>query len=201
MLIVALTGGIGSGKSTVAAAFARHAVPIIDTDVIARELVAPGEPALAEIAEHFGDQVITPDGRLDRARLREKIFASPAQRQALEQILHPRIREEVRRRIDTLQAPYCLVVIPLFTETGDYPFVDRVLVVDADEDIRIRRTMARDRLSREQIEQILASQSSRAERLALADDVVDNSNEPEELMQQIDSLHRKYLALAGATSG
>ncbi|MDR9437867.1 MAG: dephospho-CoA kinase, partial [Thiohalophilus sp.] len=195
-----LTGGIGSGKSTVADAFARHGVPIIDTDVIARELASPGEPALAEIVEHFGDEVITPDGRLDRSRLREKIFANPAQRQTLEQILHPRIREEVRRRIDTLQAPYCLVVIPLFTETGDYPFVDRVLVVDADEDIRIRRTMARDRLSREQVEQILASQSSRAERLALADDVVDNSNKPDGLMEQIDRLHQKYLALAGTTS-
>lgn len=199
MLIVALTGGIGSGKSTVADAFARHGVPIIDTDVIARELVTPGQPALTEIAAYFGDEVMTPDGQLDRARLREKIFAEPAQRQALEQMLHPRIRDEVRHRIETLQSPYCLVVIPLFTETGDYPFVDRVLVVDADEDTRIHRTMARDHLSREQVEQILASQSSRAERLALADDIVDNSSEPDELMEQVDKLHQKYLALAGIT--
>ncbi|MDY6978775.1 MAG: dephospho-CoA kinase [Pseudomonadota bacterium] len=199
MLTVALTGGIGSGKSTVAGAFARHGVPVIDTDVIARELVAPGQPALAEIVDYFGDEVLTADGRLDRSRLREKVFTDPAQRQALEQILHPRIRDEVRRRIDSLKAPYCLVVIPLFTETGGYPFIDRVLVVDADEESRIRRTMARDQLSREQVEQILASQCSRAERLALADDVLDNSNATDELMAQIDTLHQKYLALAGAT--
>ena len=199
MLIVALTGGIGSGKSTVADAFARHGVPIIDTDVIARELVSPGQPALAEIVDHFGDEVITPDGQLDRTRLRERIFANPAQRQALEQILHPRIREEVRRQIETLQSPYCLVVIPLYTETGDYPCVDRVLVVDTDDETRIRRTMARDRLSREQVQQILASQSSREERLALADDVVDNSNEADQLVEQVDKLHQKYLALASIT--
>ncbi len=200
MFCVALTGGIGSGKSTVADAFARHGVPIIDTDVIARELAAPGEPALAEIADYFGDEVITADGRLDRTCLREKVFANPAQRQALEQILHPRIREEVRRQINSLQAAYCLVVIPLYTETGDYPFVDRVLVVDADEETRIRRTMARDRLTREQVEQILASQSPRTERLALADEVLDNSAGPEQLEPQIDDLHRKYLALAGAVA-
>lgn len=197
MFCVALTGGIGSGKSAVADAFARHGVPIIDTDVIARELVAPGQPALKEIAAQFGDGVLTADGRLDRGALREIVFADPAQRRALEQLLHPRIRDEVRRRLDGLQGPYCLAVIPLLAETGDYPFVDRVLLVEADEAIRIRRTMARDRLSREQVEQILASQSSADQRRALADDIIDNSRDLAHLEQQIDTLHEKYLALAG----
>ncbi|MFP3874714.1 MAG: dephospho-CoA kinase [Thiohalophilus sp.] len=199
MLIVALTGGIGSGKSTVADAFARRGVPIIDTDLIARELVAPGQPALAQIAAHFGDGVLRSDGRLDRGALRAVVFADPAQRRALEQILHPRIRDEVRRRLDGLPGPYCLVVIPLLAETGDYPFVDRVLLVEADEETRIRRTMARDQLSREQVAQILASQGSREQRRALADDLVDNSRDLEQLEQQIDTLHEKYLALAGQT--
>ncbi|MDZ7662331.1 dephospho-CoA kinase [Thiohalophilus sp.] len=197
MLIVALTGGIGSGKSTVADAFARRGVPIIDTDVIARELVAPGQPALAQIAAHFGDSILTADGQLDRGALRAIVFADPARRRALEQILHPRIRDEVRRRLDGLQGPYCLVVIPLLAETGDYPFVDRVLLVEADEETRVRRTMARDQLSREQVAQILASQSSRDQRRALADDLIDNSRDLEQLEQQIDTLHEKYLTLAG----
>lgn len=197
MLIVALTGGIGSGKSAVADGFARHGVPIIDTDVIARELVAPGQPALKDIAANFGEAVLTADGRLDRERLREIVFADSARRRALEQILHPRIREEVRRRLDGLPGPYCLVVIPLLAETGDYPFVDRVLLVEADEETRIRRTMTRDGLSREQVEQIVASQSTPAQRRALADDIIDNSRDLEHLEQQIAALHEKYLALAG----
>ncbi|TDY01165.1 dephospho-CoA kinase [Thiohalophilus thiocyanatoxydans] len=197
MLIVALTGGIGSGKSAVADGFARHGVPIIDTDLIARELVAPGQPALKEITAQFGDAVLTADGRLDRERLREIVFADPARRRALEQILHPRIREEVRRRLDGLPGPYCLVVIPLLAETGDYPFVDRVLLVEADEETRIRRTMARDGLSREQVEQIVASQSSPAQRRALADDIIDNSHDLEHLEQQIAALHETYQTLAG----
>lgn len=198
MLIVALTGGIGSGKSTVAGAFARHGVPVIDTDLIARELVAPGQPALAEIAACFGDSMLAADGQLDRARLRDIVFADREKRLALERILHPRIRDQVRHRIDALPGDgYCLVVIPLLTETGDYPFVDRVLLVDADDEVRIQRTMARDHLSRQQVEQILASQSSREQRQALADDIIDNSTDLARLEQQVDVLHDHYLTLAG----
>lgn len=196
MLVVGLTGGIGSGKTTVANAFARRGVPLIDTDVLARELVAPGLPALEEIAARFGESVLTPAGELDRARLREIVFADPEQRGALEQILHPRIRREVETRIAGLDAPYCLVIIPLLSETGGYPFLDRVLLVDTTTELQVRRTMARDRLSRGQIEQIIASQSSREQRQALADDIIDNSNDIARLEQQVDRLHQHYLHLS-----
>jgi dephospho-CoA kinase len=196
MLIVALTGGIGSGKSTVANAFARRGVPLIDTDLIARELVTPGRPALEDIVVRFGESVLTTDGQLDRDRLRDIVFTSPEQRAALEQILHPRIRQEVQSRLNELTAPYCLVIIPLLIETGDYPFVDRVLLVDTSEEEQVRRTMARDKLDRRQVEQILASQSTRKQRREFADDIIDNSVAIEDLEQQVESLHDKYLQLA-----
>jgi dephospho-CoA kinase len=197
MLIVGLTGGIGSGKSTVAEAFARHGVPVIDTDVIARELVAPGLPAYQAIVDHFGKRVLLDNGELDRRQLREIVFADPEQRRVLEDILHPRIRDEATSRIDRLDAPYCLVVIPLLTETGGYPFIDRVLLVDVTEEEQIRRTMARDQLAREQVEQILANQSSRQQRRKRADEIIDNSTDEAPLEAQVQHLHLYYLELAG----
>ena len=196
MLIVALTGGIGSGKSAVADEFSRLGVPIIDTDILARQLVEPGTPAYAEIVQTFGKGILTDDGQLDRRQLRERIFAEPQQRETLEKILHPRIREEVRCQIARLHSAYCIVVIPLLSEKGNYSFVDRVLVVDAPREQQIRRTMARDRHSREQVEQILTSQSSRDQRLAIADDILDNSGDLANLQQQVQALHRQYQSLA-----
>jgi dephospho-CoA kinase len=196
MLVVGLTGGIGSGKTTVAQAFARLDVPLIDTDVIARELVAPGLPALKAIVSHFGNSFLTRDGELDRPKLREIVFSSAEQRAELERILHPRIREVVQSRLAELDVPYCLIIIPLLSETGGYPFLDRVLLVDAAEETQIARTMARDGLERQQVEQILASQSSREQRRAIADDIIDNNGDSASIQQQVEALHQHYLRLA-----
>jgi len=196
MLVIGLTGGIGSGKSTVAELFAQRGVPVIDTDVIARELVEPGEPALAEIAAAFGEGLVDSEGRLDRARLRNLVFDDEAQRQRLEAILHPRIYARVRDRVAQLDAPYCVVVIPLLIETGGGALVDRILVVDAPLDVRIRRTQSRDGLPEEQVRTIAASQAGRERRLEAADDVIDNGLQPGTLDAQVEALHAKYLALA-----
>jgi len=199
MLIIALTGGIGSGKSTVAEKFAQLGIPILDTDVIARQLVEPGLPAYAEIVSQFGPSILTDDQQLDRAKLREIIFNHTEQRDRLEQILHPRIRQEVQAQLAKLDCDYCIVVIPLLTEKGNYPFVDRILLVDSPADQQIRRTMARDHQTREQVEQIMASQSDRQQRLALADDVLDNSGDLVNLERQVMQLHNKYLKMSQAT--
>jgi dephospho-CoA kinase len=196
MLVVGLTGGIGSGKTTVSDQFAQWGIPVIDTDLLARELVEPGQPALAEIAVEFGTDCLDDQGRLDRARLREQVFADDAGRRRLEAILHPRIRAMARQRIATLQAPYCLLVIPLLVETGMTDLVDRVLVVDVPEAEQIRRVMARDRIDEAQARRILAAQASRDQRLSLADEVVKNFGNFAKLELQIADLHRRYLRLA-----
>lgn len=196
MLIIALTGGIGSGKSAVANLFAQHAVPVIDTDLIARELVQKGQPALHEIVNQFGPQVLTQHGELDRSTLRNIIFNDAVQRTKLEAILHPRIHAEVYRRINTLKAPYCLIVVPLLAETKQTYQRDRTVVVDTSPDIQLQRIMARDVLTQEQAQSILSAQASRDKRLALADDVIDNSGPPFALTAQVDQLHHHYLKLA-----
>src|SRR5437868_9602748 len=147
MLRIGLTGGIGSGKSTVADLFARRGVPIIDTDVIAREGVQPGEPALAELAREFGGDILAAEGGLDRTRLRSRVFDDAEARARLQAILHPRIRARARERIDALRAPYCVIVVPLLVETGFDGMIDRVLVVDADEAHQLERAAARDNTS------------------------------------------------------
>lgn len=193
MLVVGLTGGIGSGKTAVSDAFARRGAAVIDTDLIARELVEPGRPALAEIRARFGAEILTDDGRLDRRRLRELIFTDPQARTDLETILHPRIDATVRERLAAVDTPYAIVVIPLLTETGrrrDY--LDRVLVVDVPERLQIERVTARDRVSEAQARQALAAQAGRAERLALADDVIHNDASLAALDRQIDALHQSY---------
>lgn len=196
MLIIALTGGIGSGKSEVSRMFAQLGVPVIDTDVIARELVMPGQPAYQEILQQFGADLRLPDDSLNRRKLREIIFVAPEKRQLLEAILHPRIRQAVQAEIQALDAEYCIVVIPLLTEKGAYPFIDRVLVIDTDEQRQIERTMARDQQSRAAVEQILRAQASRSQRLSLADDVLENNDDLAALHRQVAQLDSKYRQLA-----
>src|SRR5690606_5264665 len=159
MLRIGLTGGIGSGKSTVAQLFARRGVPVIDTDVIAREVVEPGQPAIAEIERAFGRKVLDDAGRLDRAALRRRVFVDPSARARLDATLRPRVRAEVERRLAALEAPYCLVVVPLLVETNFVDLIDRVLVVDADEALQIARTSARDAVPPESVERVMAAQA------------------------------------------
>jgi dephospho-CoA kinase len=201
MWVVGLTGGIGSGKSTVADNFAAQGVPVIDTDVIARDLTAPGGAALDAVRAAFGEAVMQADGTLDRAALRRRVFSDSASRHHLEAILHPLIRQRVEQALGTLTAPYALVVVPLLVETGGYRDVlDRVLVVDCPEDLQIERVMARSGLTRDEVTAILAAQASRAERLAAADDVIVNSASPEALRTQVAALHRRYLAFSTTPS-
>jgi len=197
MFAVGLTGGIGSGKSTVADLFAGQDVPVIDTDAIARQLTAPGGAALEAIHAVFGDAVMQADGTLDRAALRRRIFSDAAARRQLEAILHPRIRQQVEQRLAELTAPYALIVVPLLVETGGYAdMLDRVLVVDCPEEVQIARVMARSGLARDEVKAILAVQADRAERLAAADDVIVNTAAPEALRRQVATLHRRYLAFS-----
>jgi dephospho-CoA kinase len=198
MFIVGLTGGIGSGKSTVAERFASLGVPVIDTDVIARALTATGAAALAQIHAAFGDAVMRADGSLDRAALRRLVFADNAARLQLEAILHPRIRQVVSEVLATLNAPYALIVIPLLVETGGYrDLLDRVLVVDCPEAMQIERVMARNGLTRDEVTAILAAQAGRAERLAAADDVIVNTASPAALTTEVEALNGRYRDLAG----
>lgn len=198
MLVIGLTGGIGSGKSEVGHRFARQGIPVIDTDQLSRELVEPGQPALAEIVATFGPDCLDSQGRLRRDNLREQVFADPNGRQHLEAILHPRIRVLIQRRVAGLSTPYCLVVIPLLIETGMTDLVDRVLVVDVPETEQIRRVVARDSVTEEQARRILAAQARRDQRLARADDVLENVGDLDALDCKIAALHAHYLALASA---
>jgi dephospho-CoA kinase len=195
---VALTGGIASGKSTVADLFAALGVPVIDTDVIAREVVEPGQPALAAVVKAFGSEVLGNDGRLDRRRLRERIFADAGARARLNAILHPAIRTEMERQSQAADGDYQLLVIPLLTEGGRRDHVDRVLLVDVPEALQVERLMMRDGVSREQAQASLNAQATRAARLAMADDVLRNSGQPDELRDRVAELHGKYRALAAA---
>lgn len=197
MFTVGLTGGIGSGKSTVADCFAAHGVPVIDTDVIARDLTAPGGAALEAIRSAFGETVMRADGGLDRAALRRRVFADSGDRRRLEAILHPRIRRAVEQARAALTASYVLIVIPLLVETGGYrDLLNRVLVVDCPEELQVARVMARSGLAHDEVTAILAAQAGRAERLAAADDVIVNTASPEALRSQVAALHRRYQTLA-----
>ena len=195
-LLIALTGGIASGKSAVAEMFAQLGVPVLDTDQIARDVVAPGMPALELLVAEFGPQIIDAQGQLDRARMREQVFADPAQRRRLEAIVHPAIREELARRSAQAGGEYQIHVIPLLVETGRPDAYDRVLVVDCPESAQIERLLARDATTREQAEKILAAQASRAQRLAAAHDVIENTGTLEDLRRFVQTLHRNYALLA-----
>ena len=191
-LRIGLTGGIASGKSTVADMFAELGATVIDTDVIAREVVAPGEPALDQIRAEFGAGVIAGNGGLDRREMRRIVFADERARKRLEGILHPLIREETLRRAETADGVYQLIVVPLLVESPLKDAVDRILVVDCDEDTQVERLMARDAESEEQARRMLSAQSTRAQRLAIADDVVRNDGDLVATRQQVAALHAKY---------
>ena len=193
---IGLTGGIASGKSVVAGMFADLGVPVIDTDVIAREVVEPGQPALEEIRERFGEHMIDAAGNLDRAAMRKEIFANKNARSDLEAILHPRIGAETRRQADAADGDYQLIVVPLLTESALLEFVDRVLVVDCKEDLQIRRLRARDIETIEQARSILKAQASREERLAIADDVIVNDGSLQDTREAVTRLDLEYRRLA-----
>ena len=198
MLRIGLTGGIGSGKSTVADCFARLGVTVIDSDVIARELVRPGSDALQRIAETFGSDVMGADGSLDRAALRRRIFGDSKARRQLEAILHPIIRQQLQTRAAEAAGPYAILVIPLLVEQGWTSEVDRVLVVDCSPETQIRRTMARDHVSADEARAVLNSQATREQRLACADDVIDNEGGSQELATIVAHLDRGYRQISGA---
>lgn len=200
MLRIGLTGGIGSGKSTVAERFAARGIPVIDSDLIARELVAPGSEALAQIVDAFGSEVLRPDGSLDRAALRRQIFFDASERRRLEAILHPRIRRQLHQRAASAPGPYGLLVIPLLIEQGWANEVDRVLVVDCSPQTQLQRTVARDRISLEEARAVLRNQATRAQRLAAADDVIVNEAAREALETQIEALDRRYRQLSQNSS-
>ena len=196
MLKIGVTGGIGSGKSTVSQLFKELGVPVIDADIIAHQIVQPGQPSLIQLAKTFGSQFINPDGTLNRIKLRELVFSDPAQKKRLEKLLHPLIYARIAEEIEQLVSPYCIVSIPLLLETNMTASVDRVLVIDCCVETQIERVKNRDCLPIEEIRKIVASQVSRNERLARADDVIDNSNQAAQLAEQVKKLHNLYLKLS-----
>ena len=197
MFRVGLTGGIGSGKSSVAERFAARGIKVVDADAISHRLTAAGGGAIEAIRAAFGDEMITPEGALDRARMRALVFADPQAKRRLEAILHPLIAAEAEREIASAGSPYVVHMIPLLVERGNARRrFDRVLVVDFPEETQIARVMARSGLKREEVEAIMATQATRAERLAQADDIVDNSGPLENLDAQVQRLHEMYLRLA-----
>jgi dephospho-CoA kinase len=197
MYVVAVTGGIGSGKTTIANQFAALGIDVVDADVIARDVVEPGAPALAAIATYFGPDAIAPDGQLDRRSLRERVFSDPNAKAWLNALLHPLIRQEILRQCAAARSPYCLLVVPLLVENKLTGLANRVLVIDVDEATQIERTCRRDGVSAEQAKAIIAAQASRSERLAAADDVIDNHNGSQMAIKtRILALHETYLAFA-----
>ncbi|MCG7598944.1 dephospho-CoA kinase [Halomonas sp. McH1-25] len=202
-LTIGVTGGIASGKSAVALEFAKLGIPWVDADIVAREVVEPGEPALAEIAEHFGPNVVDEDGRLDRRALRALVFADEDERRWLESVTHPRIRQRLNQHLEAMRAggaPYHLLVSPLLFESGQHELVDRRLVIDVPEALQISRTVGRDTVEEAQVKAIIRAQMPRTERLARADDVIDNQGSHDELARQVAELDRRYRQLAAQSS-
>ena len=196
MLRIGLTGGIGSGKSSVCEIFREFGIPIIDSDIIARTLVEPGSPALQQISLLFGEEMLQQDGSLDRAKMRERVFSNEQQREQLESLLHPLIRQQMQQQISRLDSPYVILAVPLLLEKGWKQQLDRVVVVDCSEEQQRERAAQRDGSSAQIIDQIIASQISREKRIAAADDVIDNSRTLESLRSQIHTLHQRYLTMA-----
>jgi len=197
---VGLTGGIGCGKSKAADMFAALGADVVDTDVIAHELTAPGGGAMAAIAAAFGEEYVRTDGALDRARMRELVFSDQTAKNRLEAVLHPMIRAESRKRVESGSGPYVVLVVPLLLETGSYlELIDRVLVVDCDESQQVERTMARSRLTEDAVRRIMAAQLPRARRLEQANDVLSNDGDINSLRAQVEALHQQYLTAAAQT--
>ena len=194
-LLIGLTGGIGCGKTAVTDSFARLGVPIIDADLVSRQLVEPGQSALELIAQRFGPDTLCPDGNLNRQRLREIIFADELARADLESILHPLIQARMRQLAQATEATYAILAIPLLFEKSLEQMVDRILVVDCSLEQQIQRTSARDGVSAEQARSVIDTQVSRSYRVAAADDLIDNNGSLKQLIPQVNALHKKYLAL------
>lgn len=192
-LVVGLTGGIGSGKSTVADLFAELGAPVIDADRLARELVTPGQPALDEIIAQFGNVCLQADGTLDRTWLRERIFSDPPSKQQLEAIMHPKIRQRMEQLLAEIRTPYCIFVIPLLLEARQTDLVDRIVVVDLPEKEQLKRVAARDSLPHHVILDIMSTQTDRETRLAAADDIIDNDTDPAALGKRIQELHMQFM--------
>lgn len=195
--IIGLSGGIASGKTTVANLFNKHFnIDIVDADIVAREVVALGSEGLKQITAHFGEAILLEDGTLNRSKLRELIFSDPKQKLWLNDLLHPMIRDKIDSDLSKVTSPYALLVAPLLIENHMQGMADRVLIVDVPVEVQIERTMNRDNVSREQVASILKSQASREQRLAVADDVIKNHTKNQELLPQITDLHQKYLAIS-----
>ncbi|MEZ9762963.1 dephospho-CoA kinase [Vibrio splendidus] len=196
-IIIGLSGGIASGKTTVANLFNEHFnIDIVDADIVAREVVAVGSDGLKQITDHLGKAILLEDGTLNRSKLRELIFSDPTEKQWLNDLLHPMIRNKIDSDLSKVTSPYALLVAPLLVENQMQGMADRVLIVDVPKEVQIERTMSRDNVSREQVTAILKSQASREQRLAVADDVIKNHTKNQELLPQITDLHQKYLAIS-----
>ncbi|MEZ9720804.1 dephospho-CoA kinase [Vibrio splendidus] len=196
-IIIGLSGGIASGKTTVANLFNEHFnIDIVDADIVAREVVAVGSDGLKQITDHFGEAILLEDGALNRSKLRELIFSDPTEKQWLNDLLHPMIRNKIDSDLSKVTSPYALLVAPLLVENQMQGMADRVLIVDVPKEVQIERTMSRDNVSKEQVTSILKSQASREQRLAVADDVIKNHTKNQELLPQITDLHQKYLAIS-----
>jgi dephospho-CoA kinase len=197
MLVVGLTGGIAAGKSTATRFFQDHGVPVVDADEVARDVVARGTPGLAAIVAAFGPQALDERGELDRRRMRERVFADPAERRRLEAVLHPLIREETARRLRHTLAPYCILAVPLLIESPPLrALTQRVLVIDVPVEVQVARLMQRDGMTPAQCDAMLSAQTTRAKRLEAADDVVDNATDINALNRQLERVHARYLELA-----
>ena len=193
MLVVGLTGGLGSGKTLVANLFAEFGTPIIDADLITRDFTQPHHEVFTKMITHFGKEYLLPDGNLDRKKLRQRIFDSNQDRMWLENLLHPLVRAKIQEDLQTIMAPYCLIIIPLLIETMPHPFIQRILVVDTLPELQIQRVMDRDGISEDLIKKMLNAQASRDNRLKAADDIIINNGEIEELYPQVEKLHLFYL--------
>ncbi|MEX1222803.1 MAG: dephospho-CoA kinase [Idiomarina sp.] len=199
MMVVGVTGGIGSGKTTVTDLFAAHGITVVDADVVARAIVMPGQPCLQRLQNAFGDDVLTQDGSLNRAWLRDKIFSDNTAKKQVNDIMHPAIRTELLRQLHSADSPYVILSAPLLVENQLTKLCNRVLVVDVTTATQRQRTLARDGVSAAQVDAILAAQASRAERLAAADDVIDNNGPVNALTEQVAQLHQQYLSIATST--